>query len=290
MQATIVVGYDLSPAGELALDEAARAAERRPAALTVVHAYRSRLVAPPPFQMPLPGYTLRDAAQRIAEQGADRIRGEHPGLAVQAQALHGPAAAVLAEAAADAELLVVGHRGHGGFPGLGLGSVAERTVTRSSVPTLVARGGRHRPRGSVVAAIDIVDPVAGADAILDFAFTEAAQRAAGLKAISAWEILWPPAYFADTGQLRQTAELARDRAQTALARLLQPWKEQNLQVHAEHQLADGDPTTVLVSASTYADLVVVGARRRDGQGVRLGPIAHTLLRHADCPVAVVPHD
>ncbi|MFI1865309.1 universal stress protein [Streptomyces jumonjinensis] len=38
-----------------------------------------------------------------------------------------------------------------------------------------------------------------------------------------------------------------------------------------------------------ADLLVVGAPRRAGHfGLQLGPVAHTLLHHALCPVAVVP--
>ncbi|MFJ2961052.1 universal stress protein [Streptomyces collinus] len=38
-----------------------------------------------------------------------------------------------------------------------------------------------------------------------------------------------------------------------------------------------------------ADLVIVGAwRRQDHFGLQLGRVAHTLLHHAQCPVAVVP--
>jgi nucleotide-binding universal stress UspA family protein len=297
MEPIVVVGYDQSPTSELALEEAAAECERRSAALIVVHAYRSPVILPPPFEMPVPGYTRGDAESRAIEQAADRIRFDHPGLTVHARALHGRPATVLADTAADADLLVVGHRGQGGFPGLGLGSVAERAVTRSGVPTLVVRGDRRRARGAVVAAVDVMD-AAGSDEILDFAFTEAAQRRAEVRVVSAWEILWPPVHFADTGHLRRAADLARERAEAALARLVRPWRDKYPNVVAEHKLAEGDPTTVLVGATTYADLIVAGARRRAGRderddrgdrGVRLGPIAHTLLRHADCPVAIVPH-
>ncbi len=46
---------------------------------------------------------------------------------------------------------------------------------------------------------------------------------------------------------------------------------------------------VLLDASADADLIVVGAPRRHGHfGVQLGRVAHALLHHSQCPVAVIP--
>ncbi|GAA1971296.1 universal stress protein [Catenulispora subtropica] len=284
--AAIVVGYDGSPASEPALEEAAAEAERRSAELTVVHAFRSVLITPPPFEMPIPGYSAHDAALRLAGQAADRIRADHPGLTVRAEARHGLAPAVLAERAADADLLVVGHRGHGGFPGLELGSVALRSVTRSPVPTLVVRGGRPRPRGTVLVAVDLAED---ADEIVDFAFSEAALRGVRLTMVSAWDAHSSPAYAGDPGRVRYAADPAWERADAALARRLRPWRDKYPGVVAEHKLADGEPATVLVAATSHADLVVIGIWRPDGHNTRPGPIAQTVLRYADCPVAVVPH-
>nr|WP_318216996.1 universal stress protein [Streptomyces sp. SCL15-6] len=45
---------------------------------------------------------------------------------------------------------------------------------------------------------------------------------------------------------------------------------------------------MLLNASNEADLLVIGRRSSGRSGPRLGPVAHTVLHHAVCPVAVVP--
>ena len=49
----------------------------------------------------------------------------------------------LIEQAKDADLLVVGTRGHGGFVGLLLGSVGEHCVTHAPCPVVVVRSPHH---------------------------------------------------------------------------------------------------------------------------------------------------
>lgn len=52
---------------------------------------------------------------------------------------------------------------------------------------------------------------------------------------------------------------------------------------------EGPAGKILVDRSAAADLVVIGARPRTGRfGLQLGRVSHTLLHHAQCPVAVVP--
>lgn len=289
MRSGVVVGYDLTTPSERALAEAAREADRRGVALTVVHAVHHALVSD-------------DATPHdLAEQAAARVRAGHPGLTVAARSVAGPAPDVLADESAGADLLVVGHRGHGGFSGLRFASVALRAVARAVCPAVVVRGSEHRTRGTVVAAVDVGHSGHAAEDILEVAFTEAALRGARLKVVSALEAFWPRVYAGDSGELGRSSSRAAQRAQDALQRLLAPWAAGHPDVVIDHELIEGSPTAFLTGATTYADLVVVGVHRADGDrhgrrhgdeshAVRIGPVAETLLLHSDCPVAVVPHD
>lgn len=58
---------------------------------------------------------------------------------VQRHVIQGAPARVLLEAAAEADLLVVGSRGHGGFTGMLLGSVSQHAVTHARCPVVVVR-------------------------------------------------------------------------------------------------------------------------------------------------------
>lgn len=60
-------------------------------------------------------------------------------------------------------------------------------------------------------------------------------------------------------------------------------------VAVRRRTVEGHARKVLLDASHEADLLVVGARRREGHlGLQLGRVAHTALHHSACPVAVVP--
>jgi nucleotide-binding universal stress UspA family protein len=60
------------------------------------------------------------------------------------------------------------------------------------------------------------------------------------------------------------------------------------EVSVIHQVLPGSPRTALLDAAADAQLVVVGARGRDGfDQMTLGSVAQAVLQHAPCPVGVV---
>jgi len=82
----------------------------------------------------------RAAAQESADKVASQMSGPQP-PSVAVRSLSGSPAEELIKAAEDADILVVGARGEGGFGHLRLGSVSNQVVHHSHVPVVVIPGG-----------------------------------------------------------------------------------------------------------------------------------------------------
>lgn len=135
-QGRIVVGVDGSPASADALSWAARQAELTGAAIEAVTSWE--------YPMAFGGYPAANEidwpanARSVLDSALDQALGEAADP-VTRTVVEGHPAKVLIDAAAGAELLVVGSRGHGGFAGLLLGSVSEYVVAHAPCPVLVVR-------------------------------------------------------------------------------------------------------------------------------------------------------
>ena len=293
MKSTVVVGYDQTPPSERALVQAAREAAWRGGSLTVVHAFDWMTPRGPGTYIPAGvEESISGIAQQIADHGAELVHSRFPNMPVEAKAIPGGAAEALtatARGAGPADLLVVGNRGRGGFASLLLGSVSMRALSGSCVPTMVVRGEHRDPHDAVLVAVDVEEP---ADDLMRFAFDEAARRGARLEAVTVWDLSWAADYAGDTADIRRAAAAATADLDAALEALVHTWHGKYPDVRVSHRVADGVPAAVLTDATSHADLIVAGARRHgDGRhGMRIGPIAHALVHHAQCPVVVVPRD
>jgi len=137
-QGLIVVGVDGSDCSKDALRWAARQAELTGATVDAIITWRF-----PAFYGWAPVGQEDLDLSRFAEQALARAVDEvfspdHPDW-LQTSVIEGHAAQILVMASADADLLVVGSRGHGGFADLLLGSVSTYCVHHARCPVTVIR-------------------------------------------------------------------------------------------------------------------------------------------------------
>ncbi|GAA3507640.1 nucleotide-binding universal stress UspA family protein [Streptosporangium album] len=282
MTAHVVVGADDSPSSRAAVAWAAADAARRGRALRIVHVrepwtYDIPLQTPPGFRDSMTGY-----CQGVLDTAADLARERAPGIEVETVLETGRIAEVLQREAEDAEEVVVGNRGLGGFTGLLLGSVSLALAGHVNVPVVVVRGSQERTYDEVVVGFDGSTHSAAA---LEYAFEEATRRGARLHAIHTWQM--PVMGQGATAYPMLIEELMETERRVA-ADTLTPWRGKYPQIEVEETAVCGHPVAVICEASVTADLVVVGSRSlgRLGSAV-LGSVSHGVLHHAHCPVAVV---
>jgi nucleotide-binding universal stress UspA family protein len=136
---TIVVGVDGSDPSIEALRYAATMAKVLGARVTAVTCWRY----PPAYDnfVPLQWSPESDAEQVLKEAVATAF-GDTPPAGLRTLVRQGQPASVLIDESADADMLVVGSRGLGGFAGLLLGSVSAAVAAHARCPVLVLRGDR----------------------------------------------------------------------------------------------------------------------------------------------------
>ncbi|WP_326561686.1 universal stress protein [Micromonospora sp. NBC_01796] len=133
----IVVGFDGSQCSLLALGYAFDLAMEWEVPLHVIAAW----TPPPPQYVPV---AYNPVAVTNAERAAldDLLvnwRQKHPEVAVTTEVVADTPGRALVNASRNAQLVVVGSRGHGGFGGLLLGSVSQQLLHHSRCPVAVVR-------------------------------------------------------------------------------------------------------------------------------------------------------
>ncbi|TLS45295.1 universal stress protein [Streptomyces montanus] len=280
MTRPITVGVDGSAESLAAVHWAAREAVRRGRSLRLVHAWET---ADAGEHAPKALDALRETAHELAER--------HPSVPVSTERLDAAPVPSLVAEAADAETLVLGSRGHGAIVGFLLGSVGQQVVAESACPVVLVRAD-DRAETEAAGREIVVGQQGGPDdsgAALRFAFQTAAARGATVRVVRAWSL--PALYSMSPGSMKLLDEAGglEPYEKKALAEALEPWQERFPDVPVIQDTEMGSAGEVLLSAAARAQLAVVGRRaHRSAVGPRIGSVAHAVMHHAPCPVAVVP--
>jgi nucleotide-binding universal stress UspA family protein len=136
----IVVGIDSSSHSLAALEWAMREAAVHDAPLTVVTVEVVAASGWGGSQVYAADYELRDKAQKAAEEAvaaATQKLGDGAPKSVTVKAVLGQPAEQMLEAAQDADHLILGRRGSGGFNRLILGSVSSQVAHHATCPVTI---------------------------------------------------------------------------------------------------------------------------------------------------------
>ena len=143
----IVVGVDHSPDANAALVFAEDEARLRGATLRVVHAWQYGYIGYTGFEGGMPAIggdikKMQAAAEAALQANVSQATGKSD-VKIEQRVVQGAPAAVLVEESRDADLLVVGSRGHGVFTQLLLGSVSQQCAHFSECPVVIVRAKRE---------------------------------------------------------------------------------------------------------------------------------------------------
>ncbi|GAA2143436.1 universal stress protein [Kitasatospora kazusensis] len=283
MRYRVVVGIDGTDASHDAVDWAADEARQRRGSLHLLHAWFGEMAQAFTGRAT---HLSRDAGEEALGAAAEQARLRHPDLAVTTELVDGHARDAVLAAAGEAELLVLGARGSGGFPRLLVGSTSLDAAARAACPVVVVHPAADRASaGGVLAGVHGRDPE---QPVLDFAFEAAVRRELPLLAVHAWSYplvagagrALPPVF--EEGHIK--AEQDR-----LLAEVLAGYRQEYPGVKVETLSVRSGAARELVALSAAHQLVVVG-RHGTARGPlgRLGSVSQAVVQHGQCPVAVVP--
>jgi nucleotide-binding universal stress UspA family protein len=231
-----------------------------------------------------PGYD-EEAARRALAAVVERAVGAEAAGDVEQEVVCDLPARALIERSADADLLVVGARGLGGFKSLLLGSVSTQCLHHASCPVAVVRAGTDPVRHVIERIVVGVDGSPAAQRALRWALDLARPGHAEVEVVHAWQpaVLGGP-FASAMIEVETGNEAARRTLDEAIA-------AEDTGVDVTRNVSCSGAAGAILDAASDADLVVVGSRGRGGfAGMLLGSVSHQVAHHAPCPVVVVPPD
>ncbi len=140
-RAPVVVGIDGSSTSELATAIAFDEASRRGVDLVALHAWSD--MGPIEFASanwaPIEWRNIKVAEEEVLSERLSGWNDQYPDVTVHRVVVCDRPGPRLLERAGEAQLLVLGSHGRGGFPGMLLGSVCNAVVNSAQIPVIIAR-------------------------------------------------------------------------------------------------------------------------------------------------------
>lgn len=274
-----VVGIDGSEQSEKALAWAVDDARRTGAVVEAVHAWQLATDVTALGQVPFDVEKVEVAGRALLDEVVDRVGEDGLVEPVRRVVTSGNPAPVVQERAAEADLLVVGTRGRGGFLSLLLGSVAEDCVHRAPCPLVLVPPDPPSATGTVVVGVD-----GSAESFAALRWAEQRQPEGAPPVVALYALNWHD-HPAPTGN---EPGFTDDDARTWLHGLFTEHGIGPASVSVE--IVRDVPSRTLVERSAAGDLVVVGSRGAGrAKSLIAGSLARQLSHHATSPV-VIHHD
>jgi nucleotide-binding universal stress UspA family protein len=283
---TVVAAVDGSPESDRALRWAVEQALVEGRELALVHALAPNTASSsstPGAAAPKKWHSLghRERGREVLARASLQVSALAPGVRFREVLRRGDPGKVLAELSASAYMLVLGSRPREPIRTLLFGSTSIAAVRHAQCPVVVHRRGvRDVSTRRVVVGADATSDSAP---VLDFAFKQAALMDLQLTAVH----LWAFRESAVTGLTAEGTTLEHQRL--ALAESIAGFAEQYPDVVVRRVLHGGMPGGRLLEYAENMDLLVVGRHQRTpAQEFMFGAASEWLIKHAPCPVAVVP--
>jgi nucleotide-binding universal stress UspA family protein len=129
-----------------------------------------------------------------------------------------------------------------------------------------------------------VDGSAAGQRAVEWAFDEAGRRGCRLRAVTVWSWDGP-----DYGTTINSAEQARKRAVDVQDTVLTTVVGDRQEPVVERQILEGRPSEQLCHAAFDAELIVLGSHGHGAiHDALVGSVSLHVIRHAPCPVVVLP--
>ena len=283
MRPTILIGTDGSAQADSALDFGAALARALGARVIVANAY----LHTPPLRGDRGSYDaiMHDDAAEVAGKGARKVEGV---TEVRAQAVSGPSIPEALHHLAEvehADLLVIATSARRRIAGHQPGSIAERVAHQSPCSVAVVPPNAGEPRFERIGVA--VDGTPAARTALELACLLADRAGGDSPNLRLMHVTPVPTVFGHVpqpgAQAPPTQPVFDRRDLEALAAEAREHGEVEIEEHA------GAPAAELVRMSEGLDVLLTGSRDHGAvKRLLLGSVSTHIVRHATCPVIVVP--